>query len=346
MAVEYKDYYQILGVERNASQDEIHKAFKKLARKYHPDMNPNDPESENRFKEVNEAYEVLKDPEKRKRYDQLGANWEHGQNFEPPPGYENVRFTFGGGGPEGFGGDFSDFFEILFGNLFNEGGGASGGRGRRRARTTFGEDPFSNMGFARGGGGFSSGQDFAAKGQDAETSFELSLEEAYQGGKKTISLQEQVPGPDGQPRVNTRNLEVNIPPGVSDGSKIRLSGQGSPGAGGKHGDLYLKVKLKPHHLFRIDGKNIILDLPLAPWEAALGSTVNVPTLEGRVEMKIPPGTSSGQKLRLRGKGLGRGKNKGDQLVQALIKVPRKLSEKEQELWQQLSQTSGFQPRTF
>lgn len=339
MSVAYKDYYQTLGVSRDASQEEISKAFKKLARKYHPDLNPNDQEAEQKFKEVNEAYEVLKDPEKRKRYDHLGADWEHGQNFEPPPGYENVRFTFGGGpgGGAQFGSGFSDFFETIFGDLFGQGGG---GARFQRSQGGFGAGagPFAGAGFSE--------HDFAAKGQNAETTLELSLEEAYQGGHKKITLQEQTVGPDGRPHLQNKTLDVNIPPGVIDGSKIRLSGQGSPGrSGGPAGDLYLKVKLLPHSQFRIDGHNIIYDLPVAPWEAALGTTLSVPTLEGRVEMKIPPGTSGGQKLRLRGKGLGRGGKKGDQLVQVMVKVPKHLSEKEKELFEQLAAESSFQPRS-
>jgi curved DNA-binding protein len=338
MSVEYKDYYQILGVDRNASQEEISKAFKKLARKYHPDLNTDNPEAENKFKEVNEAYAVLKDPEKRKKYDQFGADWEHGQDFDPR-NFQNMHFNFGGagGGAESFGGsEYSDFFDLLFGNLFGQGGG-QGGR-RKTYSTTFGSDPF--------GGGFDTdmgmGSGFSAKGEDSEATLELTLEEAARGGKKSIALQEQ--GARGG--VQNKNLEVNIPPGVTEGSKIRLSGQGSPGMRGQRGDLYLRVKLKSHHLFRVEKKNIVLDLPLAPWEAALGATVRVPTLEGSVNMKIPPGTSSGKKLRLKGKGLGRGKNKGDQLVQAMIKMPQKPSQKEKELWEQLAQESDFQPRNF
>ena len=330
--VEYKDYYEILGVSRDASKEEIGKAFKKLARKYHPDLTNNDPESEKKFKEVNEAYEVLKDPDKRKRYDQLGADWQHGQDFEPPPGYENMRFTFGGGGPGQAGDDFSDFFSTIFGDLF----GQKGGRG------------FSSRGFSQGQGpGFSRGGYFSQKGEDAQTTISLTLEEAYTGGSKNISLQERVMGPDGTPRVSTKNLEVNIPPGVANGSKIRLAGQGNPGVGGgKPGDLFLRIQLKPHHLFGVEDKNIVLDLPLAPWEAALGTKVSVPTLEGRVEMKIPPGTSSGTRLRLRGKGLGRGSKKGDQLVRVMIKVPKAVSDEEKELFEQLAEQSAFQPRSF
>ncbi len=334
MSVEYKDYYQILGVDRNASQEEISKAYKNLARKYHPDLNKDNPEAEKKFKEVNEAYTVLKDPEKRKQYDQLGADWEHGQNFDPR-NFRNMHFTFGGAsGAEGFGGSgYSDFFDILFGNLFGQ--GQQQGRSRRYT-TSFGGDPFADAFTQDRGAGF------AARGQDAEATLEITLEEAASGGHKTITLQEQDPSGG----IQNKNLDVNIPPGVTEGSKIRLSGQGSPGMGGEAGDLYLKVRLKPHHLFRVEGRNVVLDLPLAPWEAALGTNVTVPTLNGSVNMKIPPGTNSGRKFRLKGKGLGRGKKKGDQLVRAMIKTPQSLSQEEKELWEKLSQTSEFQPRSF
>jgi curved DNA-binding protein len=332
MSVEYKDYYKILDVARDASQEEVSKAFKKLARKYHPDLNPDDAEAEKKFKEINEAYEVLKDPEKRKRYDQLGADWEHGQHFDPPPGYENVHFTFGGPGGQHFGGEFSDFFETIFGDLF---GGQPGGH--QRTKRSFRGDPFSQAGFANAG--------FSGKGHDAETTLELTLEEVYQGGKKTITLQEQGANPDGSPRLHNKTLDVNIPPGVGDGSKIRLTGQGTPGmAGGPAGDLYLKVKLLPHSYYKIEGKDIIYDLPLSPWEAVLGTQVLVPTLEKQIDLKIPPGTSSGKKFRLRGKGLGRGTSKGDQFIRIMIKVPQELSEEERQLWQQLAEKSHFQAR--
>lgn len=332
MSVEYKDYYKILDVSRDASQEEISKAFKKLARKYHPDLNPDNAEAEKKFKEVNEAYEVLKDPEKRKRYDQLGADWEHGQNFDPPPGYENVRFTFGGPGSQQFGGEFSSFFETIFGDIFGE--QAGGGHQKRR---NFRRDPFSQAGF--------SGMGFNDKGEDAEATIELTLEEAYQGGKKSISLQEKGADPHGNPRVQNKTLDVTIPPGVVEGSKIRLSGQGNPGMrGGNAGDLYLKVKLLPHHTYRVEGKDIIYDLYISPWEAVLGTHVVVPTLEKQVDLRVPPGTSSGRKLRLKGKGLGRGNSKGDQYVRVMIKVPQELSQEEKQLWEQLAQSSSFQAR--
>lgn len=324
MGVEYKDYYKTLGVSKGASEDELSKAFKKLARKYHPDLNPGDPDAENKFKEINEAYEVLKDPEKRKLYDRLGPNWQHGQNFEPPPGFENVHFNFGGPGGAGFDASgFSDFFETIFGG---GGGGFHPGGG------------FQSGGFGGPHGGFSSRP---RRGRDAEATIELTLDEAYHGGRKPISLTEHVPGQP--PRAKT--LEVNIPAGVKDGAKIRLSGQGDPGmSGGPNGDLYLKVRLLPDGRFSVDGSNLIHDLPLTPWEAALGAKVAVPTLDGEVELKIPEGMSSGRKLRLKGKGLGTGSKRGDQYVRVMIRVPASLSDRERELYEQLAEESSFHPR--
>jgi len=322
MSVSFKDYYKLLDVSKSAPQDEIAKAFKKKARKFHPDLNPNDPEAEKKFKEINEAYEVLKDPEKRKLYDSLGPNWQHGQNFQPPPGFDSSRFrSYSSGHFEG--GDFSDFFETIF-------------SGPRRSRQGF--EGGEHFGF----GGFGARQ---AKGRDTVVSMELPLEDAYRGGSRTISFQEQVQGPDGMPRVETKSLQVNIPPGIKNGSRIRLAGQGSPGMrGGQAGDLYLKITIAPHPQFKLEGNSIVYDLPLAPWEAALGAKVRVPTLDGAVEMNIPPGTSSGRKLRLRGKGLGKGADKGDQLIRVMIAVPDSLTEKERGLLEQLAQASGFQPR--
>ncbi len=310
--MEYKDYYKLLGVGKDAGQDEIGKAFKKLARKYHPDLNPNNPEAESRFKEINEAYEVLKDPEKRKLYDSLGPNWKDGQNFQPPPGFENIRFSSGGFGGEGF----SDFFETIFG------GGFGGAR--------FGGEGFSRM---------------RSRGRDAEVRLPLTLEEAYRGGRKTVTLQEQVRGADGMPRMQQKTLEVNIPAGVKNGGKIRLSGQGSPGTGGgQPGDLLLQVEIAEHPLFRLEGVNVLYDLRLAPWEAVLGTSARIPTLDSPVDMTIPPGVSSGQKLRLAGKGLGKGTSQGDQFVRIIIRSPRELSDRERELWTELSRISSFQAR--
>lgn len=311
MAVSYKDYYKLLGVEREAKAEEISKAYKKLARKYHPDLNPGDKQAEEKFKEINEAYEVLKDPEKRKLYDQLGPNWQHGQQFQGEPGYENVHFTFNGKSFDGSG--FSDFFETLFG-----GAAAGGGRG-----ANFGPDPF---------GGFSSRP---RRGRDVEAELPLSLEEASSGGRRTVTLQ-MPQGP--------KTLEVNVPAGIREGAKLRLAGQGDPASGGTPGDLFLRVRYLPHPQFKVEGENLHCDVALAPWEAVLGAKVAVPTLEGQVELNIPAGSSSGRKFRLRGKGLGSGVNRGDLLARVMIKVPAQLSAEERELWQKLADVSSFKAR--
>lgn len=309
MAVSYKDYYQLLGVERSASTEEIARAYKKLARKYHPDLNPGNTEAEDKFKEINEAHEVLKDPEKRKLYDQLGHNWQHGQQFQGAPGFENMNFNFNG---QSFnGGGFSDFFEALFGQA--AGGGRRGG---------FGPDPFGN---------FSGRQ---RRGRDLEAELPLSLEDALKGGKRSITL----PGAQGQ-----RTLEVNVPAGIREGAKLRLAGQGDSGPGGA-GDLFLRIKYVPDARFAVEGDNLLYDLPLAPWEAVLGGKVRVPTLEGEIELNIPAGTSSGRKFRLRGRGMGNDAARGDQMVRVMIKAPDALSDEERALWQSLAEKSAFRAR--
>ncbi len=312
MSVSYKDYYQLLGVDRKATKDEIAKAFKKLARNYHPDLNPGDAKAEEKFKELNEAYEVLKDPEKRKMYDQLGHNWQHGQQFNAG-GFGGQGFGGGFGG----GGDFSDFFETLFGQAGRSGGfgGAQGG---------FGADPF---------GGFSRRP---SKGKDIQAEITITLEDALKGNRRTVTLT----GAQGK-----RDLEVNIPAGSKEGSKLRLSGQGEPSFnGGASGDLFLRLKFMPHALFSVDGNDIAYDLPLTPWEAALGVKARIPTLEGEIEMNIPAGTSSGRRFRLRGRGLGKEGARGDQMVRAMVKVPEELSDAERELFEKLAEVSSFTVR--
>ncbi|MDR0238602.1 MAG: DnaJ domain-containing protein [Deltaproteobacteria bacterium] len=310
MAVSYKDYYQILGVERSASASEISRAFKKLARKHHPDLNAGNAQAEEKFKELNEAYEVLKDPEKRKLYDQLGHNWQHGQQFQGAPGFENMHFSFDGGAGSGF----SDFFEMIFGQAAR-GGGRAG---------SFGPDPF---------GAFSARQ---RRGRNVEAEFAIALEDAVKGGRKTLSLQ----GPGGE-----RTLEVNIPAGIREGAKLRLAGQGNPApGGGTPGDLFLHIRFAPHPHFQVDGDNLLCTVPLAPWEAALGARVRVPTLEGDVELQVPAGTSSGRKFRMRGKGMGASAGRGDLLAQAQIVLPETTTEREQKLWAELAAASSFTAR--
>jgi curved DNA-binding protein len=324
MSVEYKDYYKILGVPRTASQEEITKAYKKLARTHHPDLNQGNKQSEERFKEINEANEVLKDPEKRKLYDHLGPNWQHGQQFHRP-GQDNVRFSFGGSGG-GFGGSgFSDFFETLFG------GGAFGGDS---AGGRFGGE-FGGFG---GGGPFGGFSAQAQRGRNVEADLAITLEEAFAGGKKTVTLQ----GPSGQ---GSRSLEVSLPAGVRNGSRIRLAGQGDPSSAGQAGDLFLKISILPHRLFSLDDADVMYTLRLAPWEAALGVKVRVPTLAGDVDLTVKPGADSGKKLRLRGKGLGSGSQKGDQIIRVTVVVPEAATPEEKALWEQLRAVSPFRPRS-
>ena len=309
-AVKFKDYYEVLGVPRGAAEDEIRKTYRQLARKYHPDVNPNDKSAEEKFKEINEAYEVLSDADKRKRYDELGANWKSGADFTPPPGSRNGRVNFTDFA-DGFGGtrsasDFSDFFESLF-----------GGRGSAR-----------------------SSADFRMPAQDIEAEISLTLEEAHRGVKRNITLQSS--------RTDRmKSLEVTIPPGVREGTVIRLAGQGEPGAnGGSPGDLYLHVRIEPHPLFEIVGDaDVQIEFPVTPWEAALGAKVTVPTLDGLVEMKIPSGTQGGKRLRLRGQGLTKRRGgRGDHYVKIKIVIPPKLTAKEKDLFEKLGAESHFDPR--
>ncbi|HEY2477325.1 MAG TPA: DnaJ C-terminal domain-containing protein [Solirubrobacterales bacterium] len=305
MAVGFRDYYEVLGVPRGAGDEEIRSAYRKLAREYHPDVNK-DPGAEDRFKEVSEAYEVLRDPEKREKYDRLGANWKAGEDVSGASGFGGGGGFSGGGfggGAQGFGdGDgFSDFFESFFG-------------GRR--------------------GGSAGFEGFSMRGGDQEAPLEVTLEEAARGGKRRISL------------ADGRDFEVQIPPGVRDGQKIRLAGQGGTGAsGGPAGDLYLRVRIKPHPRFRREGDDLVVEIPVAPWEAALGATVPVPTLDGSAKVKVPAGSSSGRRLRLKGEGMpGPGRRKGDLYASVRIVVPKKLEKRERELFEELAAVSRFDPR--
>lgn len=307
--MEYKDYYKILGVKKDASQDEIKRAYRKLARKYHPDVSK-EKDAAKRFQEINEANEVLQDPEKRKAYDQVGSNWQGG-NFQPPPGWQHhAGGGFGGQGFSGTEGDFSDFFSSLFGNAGGPRGGSYGGFGRAQM-----------------------------KGEDAEASIRIPIEDAYHGASRNLTL--NLPGPGG---ARTRSLNVKIPKGVTAGQRIRLEGQGNPGHGGAPaGDLLLRIEFEPHAHYRTEGKNLYLDLPVAPWEAALGRTIKVPTLGGAVDLKVPAGTRAGQKMRLKGRGLP-GNPAGDQYVVFKIALPPQTSDKMQALYKQLEEASDFNPR--
>jgi len=314
-----RDFYQILGVPREASQDDIQRAYRRLARTLHPDVNK-DPAAEERFKDVSEAYDVLSDPQTRRRYDAFGPDFRQVPEDVDPETWRRAqagaRATAGAGGRAGRGGfGFGTSEEIdledLLGGLF--GGPARAGRGR--ASRDWGPIP----------------------GADQTAEIEISIEEAYHGARKTVSLA----GPGG-----TRNLQVTIPAGVTDGQRIRLSGQGGRGSdGARPGDLYLVVRIAPHRSYRLEGRDLHADLRLAPWEAALGTSVALPTPGGEAKVKVPPGTSSGRRLRLRGRGLPNPRGKpGDLLAEAKIVVPAKLSEAERELFEQLAATSDFDPR--
>ncbi len=325
MPVQYRDYYEILGVPRGASEGEIKKAFRKLAREYHPDVAKDKKKAEEKFKEVNEAYEVLGDPAKRKKYDQLGANWKSGAEFRPPPGWEGFTggqaFRGRGGGAQEsefhFGGTgFSDFFEQLFGSM----GGRRGGFGR-----------FSNF----------EEQEMAERGQDIEGDIMVTLDEAMRGSVRTVNVRR----PAGR-SVKTETCQVKIPPGVTEGQRLRIAGRGEAGSGGgAAGDLYLRVRLARHPDFEVAGHDLIYEAELAPWEAVLGTNLSVPTLDGRVNIKIPAGTQNGQKLRVRGRGLpSRDAAPGDLMVVTKIAVPAKISDAEKKLWEQLARESKFNPR--
>ncbi|MDF7806933.1 DnaJ C-terminal domain-containing protein [Pontiellaceae bacterium B12219] len=314
--MEYKDYYKILGVEKGVSADDLKKKYRKLARKYHPDVNT-DPGADHRFKDIGEAYEVLKDPEKRKAYDQYGADWKNGpqqqrhqyQQQSQGGGFDGGfggGFDFGGGG-----GDYSDFFESMFGG------------GQRSARG--GRNPFQQQ------------------GEDVDTSISIPLEDAYTGTSRTITFQTPEVAPNGSIEYKKKTLNVKIPKGIKKGGKIRLKGQGGPGHnGGAAGDMYITIQIDPHPLYEVDGADVFMTLPLAPWEAALGAKVNVPTPAGTVKLSIPKGSVSGKKMKLKGKGIP-SKTGGDFYVEFQIVLPPADDEKTTRLYEQM-QELNFNPR--
>lgn len=311
--VKFKDYYQTLGVNRTATQKDIKSAYRSLARKYHPDANQGDKASEEKFKEITEAYEVLKDEEKRKKYDRLGSNWKAGAEFKPPPDFGAGGFGFDF---EKFsdlsksGGPFSDFFDVLFGQTFG-GGAPQGGAG---SRTT-----------SSGGTRFSG----ARKPKDQEATIELSVEELAAGAHRTLKIT--------PPGAASKTIEVKIPKGVRAGSKVRIPGQGADSPYGR-GDLFLKVKVKPHDKFTIDGDNLFCEAEISPAKAVLGGRTRVPTLDGPVKIRIPAGTQGGKLLRLRGRGLPQLKSttRGDLLIRVKIVIPEKLSAEEKDLYEKLA----------
>ena len=300
--MKYQDYYQILGVSHDASQADIKKSYRKLARQYHPDVSKDDA-AEEKFKEVNEAYDVLKDAEKRSAYDRFGSDWKHGQDFNPG-GYTSGGFS---------GGDFSDFFESVFSGGHQQG------------------SPFRQQ---------------RSKGEDHHLKLDITLLEAYQGGSKTIQFSQKLASGETHAKTEMKKLKINIPKGVTSGQKIRLSSQGQPSAnGGEAGDLYLEMNILPHRLFKLDKQDVILRLPLTPWEAAKGATLKIPTLDGNVELKIKPGVQSGQKMRLKGRGMP-GREKGDQYVEILIQTPPADNEAADKFYSEMQKQFDFNPRSF
>jgi len=310
--LEFKDYYETMGVKRDATQDQIKRAYRKLARKYHPDVSK-EPNAETRFKEMGEAYEVLKDPEKRAAYDQLGANYKAGQDFHPPPGWDQGYEFRGGGFTEADASKFSDFFESLFG-----GGFAAQGRGGQAG--------------------------FSARGEDSHAKVLIDLEDSYRSVTRTISLRHSELGANGRPHLKERTLNVRIPKGVHQGQHIRLAGQGGSGLGqGGAGDLYLEVAFRPHAFYKVENKDVYLELPVAPWEAALGGHVKAPTPGGIVDLTVPSGSLSGRKMRLKGRGIP-GKPPGDFFVVLRVALPPANSQQAKELYEEMKQKMPFNPR--
>ena len=305
--MEFKDYYKILGVEPDANLKAIKTAYRKLARKYHPDVSEHK-DAENKFKEVAEAFAALKDTEKRAEYDELRKYGQHGQRFEPPPGWQSSSNQ---------GGDYSDFFESIF--------GSAGPRGQRTHRETH----------------------FSFRGQDIETELPIFLEETLFDSNKTISYKLPHYDTDGQRLADVKKtLNVKIPKGVSEGERIRLKGQGGPGTGdGQNGDLYLHIRLVPHPLFDVEGHNLIITIPIAPWEAILGTKVEVPTLSGSINLTLPPNSQTGKRLRIKNKGLISKTGMGDLYAVLKIVIPEKTDEDSRQLWETLSEKTVFNPRS-
>jgi curved DNA-binding protein len=317
--VEFKDYYKVMGVARDATEAQIKQAYRKLARKFHPDVSK-EPNAEARFKEVGEAYEVLRSPEKRAAYDQLGSGPRPGQDFRPPPDF-GTGFEFSGAGPGDGGGDYSDFFESLFGRAARSGAGSAGRRGF---------DP--------------------SHGEDHHAKVLLDLEASLDGGSRSLTL--RVPEIDAEGRVTARErvLNVRVPKGILPGQTIRLAGQGAPPLGadsgeskGKPGDLYIEVEFQPHPLYRVEGRDLYVDLPVAPWEAALGATVKTPTPGGVVDLKVPPGAQAGMKLRLRGRGIP-ASPPGDLYAVLQIALPKATDDKGKAAYRALAEAMPFNPR--
>jgi curved DNA-binding protein len=316
--MQFKDYYEVLGIDRKASQDDIKHAYRRMARKFHPDVSK-EPQAEEKFKNVQEAYEVLKDPEKRAAYDQLGSNWKQGQEFRPPPDWGRSTH-FGTGHTEGFSeenlGGFSDFFANLF------------GQARSRSR----------------------GEDFAGfkqRGHDQHAKINITLEEAYHGATKMLQMQIPEIDASGQIQQSLRTIKVMIPPGAIQGQQLRLAKQGGSGLGGADaGDLYLEIEIQPHPVFSLKGHDVYLTLPVTPWEAALGADIKIPTLGGRVGLKVSPGSQTGQQLRLKGRGLPSKTKIGDQYAILQIYTPPAHNEEQRKLYENMAQVIPYNPRKW
>ena len=313
--MQFKDYYEVMGVPRDATAEQIKRAYRQLARKHHPDVSKG-ADAEARFKELGEAYEVLKDPEKRAAYDQLGANWKAGQDFRPPPDWDAAAEHAGGGFSDAQAAEFSDFFESLFGRAQQQ---HSGGRGRTRQAH--------------------------ARGQDHHAKIQIDLEDAYHGAQRSINLRVPKLDAQGQLTVGEHSISFNLPLGIRPGQQIRLAGQGGAGVGeGPPGDLYLEVEFKPHARYRVQQHDVYLDLPVAPWEAALGATIEVPTPTGQVELTVPAGSASGRKLRLRGRGLP-APTPGDFYFVLQVALPEATNETEMAAYRDLAEHfKHFNPR--
>lgn len=307
--MEFKDYYQVVGVEKSAPADEIKKAYRKLARKYHPDVSK-EADAEKRMKEVNEAYAVLSDPEKRAAYDQLGSRWQTGQDFQPPPGWD-AGFEFSGDGAHGAqAADFSDFFASLFGRA-----GRDSGTG-----------------------------DYQMRGGDHHAKILIDLSDAYHGATRTITLRAAKLDASGHVVTEERTLNVQIPKSVKEGQHIRLAGQGSPGmGGGPAGDLYLEVHFSPDPRYRVEGRDVYETVPVAPWEATLGASIEVPTPSGNVQVKVPAGSQAGRKLRLKGRGIP-GNPPGDLYLVLEVVLPPADTDKARQIYQTMARELAFNPR--
>lgn len=315
--MKFKDYYQTLDLKKDASQDEIKRAYRKLARKLHPDVNKSH-DAEEKFKELGEAYEVLQDPEKRAAYDKFGSNWQAGQDFEPPPNWD-AGFEFSGGGfTQADASQFSDFFESLFGK---------------------------SKGFSQARPGFHPHESFHARGQDVHAKILINLEDSYLGAQKSITLNRPVIDQNGHVTTSPHTINLSIPKGIMEGQQIRLEGQGGHGIGqAKKGDLFLEIAFAPHRLFTMNKRDVLLSLPVTPWEAALGATVTVPTLGGTVELKIPPGSQTGKKLRLKERGLSSATQSGHQYVTLSIVTPEPVTEAQKNLYEQMARLMPINPR--